>query len=432
MSVEEEKEKLAAELRARREKSGRLFEPVSPERGFSQHCEQGPQGEEGPPGLEGPEGPQGEQGEQGEPGPQGEPGTDGTDGAAGSRGDPGSQGPPGADGKDGKLGPKGDKGDKGEKGEQGPEGPRGKKGKDADPAEVWVGAGGGGGGSTPTGTGFRHVTAGVEDAASKAVDLASADVTGLLPAANIDAAIAREAEVTTEIATHAAISSAHHAEAHGIAAHTEHAAWKLMYADGSGDEQEISLGAAGAQLQCNGIAAAPTIVVPNRSMMVMAPSFSPTTTAPCSDLTQVEAGTNDVDYFVLDFSPTTTEYAFANIMLPDNLNGQVALTVSFVWTAAAGTGDVQWGAKALVLVEGDPIDTAYGSAFTVTDSVTVNNDLHVTATSSLTPGGSYTSTSRRFLHLKVYRNIAAGDTLDTNDARLIGVVIEYATNAVSD
>lgn len=42
-----------------------------------------------------------------------------------------------------------------------------------------------GGGSTPTGTGFVHVTGGVQDGASKTVDLASSDITGLLPFANI-------------------------------------------------------------------------------------------------------------------------------------------------------------------------------------------------------------------------------------------------------
>ncbi len=39
----------------------------------------------------------------------------------------------------------------------------------------------GGGGSTPTGTGFVHVTAGVQDAAAVAVDLTTGDVTGILP-----------------------------------------------------------------------------------------------------------------------------------------------------------------------------------------------------------------------------------------------------------
>lgn len=42
----------------------------------------------------------------------------------------------------------------------------------------------GAGSPTPTGTGFRHVTSGTEDAAARAVNLASADVTGTLPAAN--------------------------------------------------------------------------------------------------------------------------------------------------------------------------------------------------------------------------------------------------------
>jgi hypothetical protein len=43
----------------------------------------------------------------------------------------------------------------------------------------------GGGGSTPTGTGFVHITGGAQDAASRAVDVSSADITGLLPFANI-------------------------------------------------------------------------------------------------------------------------------------------------------------------------------------------------------------------------------------------------------
>lgn len=45
---------------------------------------------------------------------------------------------------------------------------------------------GGGGGSVPTGTGFYHVTGGVMDAASKAVDLATADVTGNLPVSHLN------------------------------------------------------------------------------------------------------------------------------------------------------------------------------------------------------------------------------------------------------
>jgi hypothetical protein len=49
---------------------------------------------------------------------------------------------------------------------------------------TWI-APGGGGGTVPTGTGFTHITAGVQDAAAKSVDLATADVTGDLPYANL-------------------------------------------------------------------------------------------------------------------------------------------------------------------------------------------------------------------------------------------------------
>lgn len=48
-----------------------------------------------------------------------------------------------------------------------------------------------------------------------------------------------------------------HAEAHGIAAHTGHANWKLLYTDGSGDEQEIALGADGTVLTGTSATGAP-------------------------------------------------------------------------------------------------------------------------------------------------------------------------------
>jgi len=61
----------------------------------------------------------------------------------------------------------------------------------------------------PTGTGFTHITGGAQDAAAKTVDLASADVTGVLPGAKIDSTIARDTEVAAEIATHAAAPDPH-------------------------------------------------------------------------------------------------------------------------------------------------------------------------------------------------------------------------------
>jgi len=60
--------------------------------------------------------------------------------------------------------------------------------------------------------------------------------------------------------------------AHGIAAHTGHANWKVLYTDGSGDEQELSLGAAPSAslghtyLRSEGVAAAPVMAQEMKSI----------------------------------------------------------------------------------------------------------------------------------------------------------------------
>jgi hypothetical protein len=53
-------------------------------------------------------------------------------------------------------------------------------GADSGTGDVTINASGG---STPTGTGFTHISAGVQDGASKLVDVSSADITGVLKAA---------------------------------------------------------------------------------------------------------------------------------------------------------------------------------------------------------------------------------------------------------
>ncbi|KKL91003.1 hypothetical protein LCGC14_1899040, partial [marine sediment metagenome] len=54
-------------------------------------------------------------------------------------------------------------------------------------------------------------------------------------------------------------TGAGHTQAHGISDHTGHANWKLLYTDGSGDEQELSLGAAATYLRSAGASSAPTM-----------------------------------------------------------------------------------------------------------------------------------------------------------------------------
>ena len=68
------------------------------------------------------------------------------------------------------------------------------------------------------------------------------------------------------------------AEAHGIAAHTGHANWKMMYTDGSCDEQEVALGAAPSAAlghtyyRSAGVAAAPTMAQEMKTVTIVVES----------------------------------------------------------------------------------------------------------------------------------------------------------------
>lgn len=49
------------------------------------------------------------------------------------------------------------------------------------------------------------------------------------------------------------------AASHGIAAHTAHGTWKVVYTDGSGNQQELSLGGVGRLLRSAGASSPPTM-----------------------------------------------------------------------------------------------------------------------------------------------------------------------------
>jgi hypothetical protein len=114
------------------------------------------------------------------PSGSGEKGDTGDTGATGDTGPTGPEGPEGPTGPQGDVGPEGPEGPTGPEGPAGPEGPEGPEGPTG-PA-----------GSVPTGTGFTHVVAGVQDSAAKLVE--DADV-------HASAAIA-ESKLALNFATH--------------------------------------------------------------------------------------------------------------------------------------------------------------------------------------------------------------------------------------
>jgi len=110
-----------------------------------------------------------------------------------------------------------------------------------------AGGSGGLGSSTPTGTGFRHVTAGVEDGTATAVDLSSAHATGTLAAARFPALTG---DVTTSAGALAS-TIANDAVTNAKAANMANATIKGRTTAGTGDPEDMTAAQTAAILGTN-------------------------------------------------------------------------------------------------------------------------------------------------------------------------------------
>jgi hypothetical protein len=165
-----------------------------------------------------------------------------------------------------------------------------------------------------------------------------------------------------------------------------------------------------------------TIWIPANSMM-------PNTTAGCATAT-TETTTNDVMVPVCDFDAAADEAGQFLVGMPKSWD-EGTITAQFSWTAATGTGNVVWGMQCLARSDDDVLDTAFGTAVTVTDGLTATGDLMISAASSaITVGG--TPAEGDNVWCRVYRDADNGSDTFSADARLIGVKVLYTVNALTD
>lgn len=166
-----------------------------------------------------------------------------------------------------------------------------------------------------------------------------------------------------------------------------------------------------------------------QSTPILAVAMTPRTTNGAATGT-TETGTNKVMLATLDFDAGTIEYAQFMFPMPKSWN-EGTITAQFIWTAASGSGDVIWGIQGIAISEADPLDAAFGTAQEVTDSLTTANDNHTSSfTSAVTIGG--TPAEGDLVCFQVYRKASDGsDTLGV-DAKLIGIRLNFTTNAADD
>ena len=139
-----------------------------------------------------------------------------------------------------------------------------------------------------------------------------------------------------------------------------------------------------------------------------------------------ETTTNRQNFDQLLFDAATDEFAQALVVMPSNYNAGT-VTGRFYWTASSGSGAVVWGLQGLAYSDDDALDTATGTAQTVTDTLLAANDMMISgATSSITISG--TPGANKAVQFQIYRDAdAGGDTLAV-DARLLGVEISYTSS----
>jgi len=164
--------------------------------------------------------------------------------------------------------------------------------------------------------------------------------------------------------------------------------------------------------------------------ITMMPGFiKPTTTAGCADPEKIEAGTNDIDYDVLDFDKTTDENAYCNLQMPQSWDAGV-VQFRYIWTAAAGTAaqNVVLEMSGRSFADDDAIDQAVGTPVEVSDALIATGDVHISAWSgdvTLTGAGK-----GEYVHLEFMRDISE-DNLDA-DARIIAIQVRYKQDAITD
>jgi len=115
--------------------------------------------------------------------------------------------------------------------------------------------------------------------------------------------------------------------------------------------------------------------------------------------------------------------------MPSDWDTSTTFKVKLSWDAAAGASaadGVVWGIKAVVFRNGDAIDNTWGAEVTIADTVTAVGDNHITAaTAAITPGGTVGANAQMWINIA--RKVADGSDDMTEDAKLMGVILQYQT-----
>ena len=167
------------------------------------------------------------------------------------------------------------------------------------------------------------------------------------------------------------------------------------------------------------------------SIWIPAAAMYPSTTNPCSDLTQVETTALRPDLKVLDFAAAADDFAQFSIAFPKSYN-LGTITYQPFWTVTGtNTGTVVWQLGGVAITNDESINTAFGTlvATTALAHSGTSNDLMVSAESgAVTIAGSPADNDQCFFQI----NLDTSASGQTGAVRLLGIKLFFTTDAAND
>ena len=150
-----------------------------------------------------------------------------------------------------------------------------------------------------------------------------------------------------------------------------------------------------------------------------------------ADAQQVETTATRPDMNVLDFDPSTAEYAQFSVGFPKSWNAGT-VTFQVYWTpSTTNTGNCIFGLQGVSCGDSDTIDVAYGTAAEVTDAgIGTVEDQQITSESgavTISAAGDGEQT-----YFQLYRDAADGSDTFTGDARVLGIRLFFTTDLAND
>lgn len=170
-------------------------------------------------------------------------------------------------------------------------------------------------------------------------------------------------------------------------------------------------------------------IIGPHTIWIPASAMTLPTTAPPTRATY-ESTTNDRAFERLAFDDTSDKHAHFSVMLPPSWN-LGTLTFKAVWmTTATDTDSVTWAIEATSIADGESIDTAWGTAATISDAAqsSATEQLISGVSGALTIAGS--PAAGELAYFRVYNDVSVSSI--TEATQLVGIQLTFNTAAATD